>query len=88
MTTQELLILGFDVAIGIAAFFIAIWVKSLEHSIKSLHDQDERLTEKVEAIRILIAGEYVKRTELGEIFKRFEDALHRIEEKIDKGIKL
>lgn len=83
MTTQEILIIGFDLAIGIAAFFIAVWVKSLERSIQSLHDQDERLTEKVEAIRILVAGEYVKRSELGDVFDRFEKVLTRIEAKLD-----
>lgn len=79
METQTII----NVLLGLVAFFGGIWVRGLSDSMKDLKKTDKELVQKVQAIELLVAGEYVKREEL----KAFEDALFkkldRIESKID-----
>lgn len=69
--------------LSLVAFFGGIWVRGLSDSMKELKKADISLVEKVQAIELLVAGQYVRREEL----KAFEDALFkkldRIESKID-----
>lgn len=79
MDTQTII----NILLGLVAFFGGIWVRGLSDSMKELKKADTGLVEKVQAIELLVAGQYVKREEL----KAFEDALFkkldRIESKID-----
>lgn len=58
-------------------------MKAMFYSLKELKDQDTQLANKVQAIEILVAGQYFKRDE----FERFSMAifakLDKIENKVD-----
>jgi len=69
--------------IGLVAFFGGIWVKSLSDSMKEMRATDSVLAEKVQAIEILVAGQYVKRDELDKHLGAIFDSLRRIEEKME-----
>lgn len=79
MDTQTII----NTLLGLVAFFGGVWVRGLSDSMKELRKTDLDITEKVQAIELLVAGQYVRREEL----KAFEDALFkkldRIESKID-----
>lgn len=60
------------------------WVlNSITKSIQHLQDADANLTEKVQSVEILVAGQYVKRDDLNELSKALFNKLDRIEIKID-----
>ncbi len=54
-------------------------MKNLQDSMKALQSADERLASKVQAIEVLVAGQYIKR----EDFDRTIDALFAKLDKID-----
>lgn len=74
---------GFNIAIGLIAFLGGWILNSVRDSVKSLHESDEQLSNKVQAIEVLVAGQYVTRID----FERNQSALFakldRIEQKID-----
>ena len=76
----------FDILIGIVGVFFGWFLSILRDSMKSLQDADTQLTNKVQAIEILVAGEYVKRSD----FERKIDAifvvLDRIENKLARKV--
>lgn len=63
------------------------WVlNSLRDSIKALHEQDEHLVQKVQAIEVLVAGNYVKRDDMDKMSSAIFQKLDRIEQKLDKKV--
>ena len=68
---------GFGALIGF--LLNAVW-----QAVKDLQSADKELTEKVAGIEILVAGDYVKKTELNDMQRALFSKLDRIEEKIDK----
>jgi hypothetical protein len=70
---------AFNLAIGIISFLGGWVVKNLQDSMKALQSADERLASKVQAIEVLVAGQYIKR----EDFDRTIDALFAKLDKID-----
>jgi hypothetical protein len=78
-TAQYLLNIAFSLA-GL----LGGWVMKFFYD--QLHDlavQDQRLAEKVQAIEILVAGEYVKRDQLERLQEALFSKLDRIESKLD-----
>lgn len=60
------------------------WVLNrLWGSVDNLHTQDEALCNKVQKIEVLVAGQYVKRTEQDYMATRLFQRLDRIEAKLD-----
>lgn len=63
---------------------MAGWILNrLWQSVDSLQIQDARLADKVQKIEVLVAGQYVQRTELVDLGHRLFERLDRIETKID-----
>lgn len=56
--------------------------KSLWDAVKDLQAADKTLTEKVNAIEVLVAGKYVTREELTGAIDRITQQLDRIEAKV------
>lgn len=69
--------------LGLVAFFGGIWVRGLSDSMKELKTADLDLTSKVQAIELLVAGQYVRREELKSFEMALFKKLDRIEEKLD-----
>jgi hypothetical protein len=60
------------------------WIlKFLYDGLKELQDADHQLVAKVQAVELLVAGQYVRRTELEKLSEALFLKLDRIEDKID-----
>lgn len=73
----------FNISFGIAGAVVGWMLNNLRDNLKALTDADTALTVKVQAIEVLVAGQYVKREELDRLGKAIFSKLDRIEEKID-----
>lgn len=66
---------------------LAGWVlKFLYDGLHALQKADTELVAKVQAIELLVAGQYVKRTELEALSDALFSKLDRIEAKIDRKV--
>jgi len=79
MESQDLI----NVALGAISFLGGWVVKNLQDSMKSLQDADERLTTKVQAIEVLVAGQYIKREDFDKTISALFTKLDKIESKLD-----
>jgi hypothetical protein len=77
---------GFNIALSLAAFLGGWILNSVRDSVKSLHQSDEMLANKVQAIEILVAGQYVKRDDLEKSMIAIFTKLDRIEQKLDNKV--
>ena len=73
----------FNIAIGIAGALGGWWMKAMWEAVKDLKNADQELATQVSDLKVLVAGDYVRR----EMFDRLSDAifakLDRIENKLD-----
>lgn len=72
-----------NIAIGLLGTLGGWVLNNLRDSISTLHKQDADLTEKVQAIEVLVVGNYVKRDDLDKMSGAIFAKLDRIEAKID-----
>lgn len=67
---------------GLTGFLLhAVWA-----AVKDLQIADKQLADEVSGIQILVAGDYVKKSELSELNRALFLKLDRIEEKIDRKV--
>ena len=59
-------------------------LKALWNSVKELQEADEEIIAKVNAIEVLVAGEYVRRDELRHEFNKLFSMLESIDHKLDR----
>lgn len=73
----------FNIVIGIAGTLGGWWMKAMWEAVKDLKTADQELANQVSDLKVLVAGNYVRR----EMFDRLSDAifvkLDRIENKLD-----
>jgi hypothetical protein len=73
----------FNIAVGIAGALGGWWMKAMWDALKDLKSADDKLAAQVSDLKVLVAGDYVRR----EMFDRLSDAifakLDRIESKLD-----
>lgn len=73
----------FNIAVGVAGALGGWWMKAMWDAVKELKVAHERLADQVSDLKVLVAGDYVRR----EMFDRLSDAiftkLDRIESKLD-----
>lgn len=73
--------------INIGLMFISTvfgWVfKFLYDKLRELQTADLQLAEKVQSIELLVAGTYIKRTEMEKMYDALFSKLDRIENKLD-----
>jgi hypothetical protein len=72
-----------NAALGLAAFLGGWVMNNLQESMKSLRASDERLADKVQAIEILVAGQYIKRDDFDKTVTALFAKLDKIESKLD-----
>ena len=61
------------------------WIlNNIKSSIDSLHKSDAMLTDKVQAIEVLVAGQYVRRDDMDKSIAAIFAKLDRIEAKLDQ----
>lgn len=74
---------GFNIAVALAGGLMGWVLKSITDRMDNLTAADKELTTKVQAIEVLVAGQYVKRDDLDKHIDNIFAALRRIEEKLD-----
>lgn len=74
---------AFNIAVGLVGFFGGWYVKSIADSLNNLREADTKLTDKVQHIEVLVAGQYVRREDLHKHMDDIFSTLRRIEEKLD-----
>lgn len=74
---------AFNLAIGLISFLGGWVVKNLQESMKALQETDERLAAKVQAIEVLVAGQYIKRDDFDKTVSALFAKLDKIEGKLD-----
>lgn len=78
----------FNIAITLVGFLGGWVLNSLKSSIDSLHKADVSLTEKVQSVEVLVAGQYVRRDDFdkisAEIFRRLDKIYDKLDDKADK----
>jgi len=74
---------AFNILLSLVAFLGGWIINSVRDSVKALHSSDEQLTLKVQAIEVLVAGQYVRRDDLDRNMNAIFTKLDRIETKLD-----
>lgn len=74
----------FDAIIFLIAGLGGWILKSITSALKDLQVADIVLADKVQAIEVLVAGQYIKRTEIDAIARQLFDKLDNIRDMIDK----
>lgn len=73
----------FNVAIAIAGFLGGWVLNNLRDSIASLQKSDHDLADKVQKIEVLVAGQYVTRSDFNSLTAALFTKLDKIESKLD-----
>lgn len=76
--------IGFNIAVALAGFLGGWVLNNLRTSIDKLHTADADLSNKVQSIEVLVAGQYVKRDDLDKLTIALFAKLDKIEAKIDQ----
>ena len=72
-----------NIALGLLAFMGGWIMSNLQDSLKSLRTSDENLASKVQAIEVLVAGQYVKRDDFDRKIDALFAKLDAIDTKLD-----
>jgi len=84
MPTQDII----NAAIGVAGALGGWWLKTIWEAMRELQKADQMLAEKVSAIEVLVAGQYIRRDEFEKIatalFSKLDKIYERLESKADK----
>ena len=84
MPTQDII----NAAIGIVGAGAGWWMKTMWESLRELQRADTSLVEKVSAIEVLVAGQYIRRDEFEKmataLFSKLDKIYERLESKADK----
>jgi len=81
MTPEMQLI--FNIVAGIAGFFGSVVLRTQLTTIKDVQSDHARLAQKLAEIEILVAGNYVKRSDLDQMVSAIFAKLDRMETKLD-----
>lgn len=73
----------FNALVGVTGFLGGFWLNTLWCEVKALRETDAEIAEKVNAIEVLVAGNYVKRAEFETHMTQVYNLLRRIEDKLD-----
>lgn len=77
---------GFNIAVALAGALGGWTLKTIWESLRDLQDDDKVLTDKVQAIEVLVAGHYVTRDDQDKNMAAIFAKLDRIEYKLDKKV--
>lgn len=75
---------AFNLAVALGAFLGGWVLNTLWQAIKDLQASEKTQSKEMEAIKVLVAGDYMTRAEHAASLARLETTLVRIEGKIDK----
>ena len=73
----------FNIVVSLCAMLGGWMLKSVQTSLEHLQSADLELTKKIQAIEVLVAGNYVKRDDMQKMQDAIFAKLDRIEGKLD-----
>lgn len=76
----------FNIATAIAGFLGGWVLNNLRDSIASLQKSDHELADKVQKIEVLVAGQYVTRSDFNQLTTALFTKLDKIESKLDTKV--
>lgn len=74
----------FNIVIGVAGALGGWWMKAMWEGLNDLKKTDHELTQQVNSLQILVAGQYMRRDEFDKTSHAIFAKLDRIEDKLDK----
>jgi len=83
MSTSQVI---FNWGLGAMSAAFGFLARYMWHSIKDLQSADKDMMEKVSAVEVLVAGQYVKQSDLCRISDAVFKKLDRIEDKLDMKV--
>lgn len=76
----------FNIVIGVAGALGGWWMKAMWEGLNDLKKTDHELTQQVNNLQILVAGQYMRRDEFDKVSQAIFAKLDRIEDKLDKKV--
>lgn len=76
----------FNIAFALACAAGGWILNVMWNAIKDMQKSDKELVEKVAAVEVLVAGQYVTKAELNGTMERIERMFERIENKLDSKV--
>jgi hypothetical protein len=76
--------LFFNLLVGLVCTGLGFLLKSLWGAVTDLQNADKDIAEKVNAMEVLVAGEYVKKSDFHQLSDALFKKLDKIEDKIDR----
>ena len=76
----------FNIAATVAGFLGGWWLKVMWEAVKDLQAADKVLVEKVNSIEILVAGNYMTKSDFDKIGAAIFAKLDKIEDKLDRKV--
>ena len=73
--------------VGAIAGFLMVWVLTgLQYAMRQLQAADMALASKMQAMEVLVVGEYIKRADVEKDLAAIFKVCQRIEDKLDKKV--
>ncbi len=72
-----------NLSVAVISIVMGFFINVLWRSVKDLQSADTALSQKVAAVELLVAGDYVKRTDFDKMNDALFKKLDRIEDKLD-----
>lgn len=69
---------------GILTVALGFILNAIWQNIKSFHEDNKHITQKINDIMVLISGEYVKRDEFNSVYGQILSKLDMIEQRFDR----
>lgn len=76
----------FNIVIGVAGALGGWWMKAMWEGLKDLQRTDHELTQQVNNLQVLVAGQYMRREEFDKLSQAIFAKLDRIEDKLDNKV--
>lgn len=76
----------FNIIATVAGFLGGWWLKVMWDAVKDLQSADKVLVEKVNSIEILVAGNYMTKSDFDKIGAAIFAKLDKIEDKLDRKV--
>jgi hypothetical protein len=75
--------MAFNLLVGVLGTAFGWILNVLWSELRHLQQTDDKLAEKVNAIEVIVAGNYIRRDELGTIMREVHAKLDRIDERLN-----
>lgn len=77
---------AFNMALGVVLAGAGWWLNTVYKAVCDLAKEDRALAEKLQAVEVLVAGEYIRRIEFENKMDAVFNKLQAIDEKLDRKL--